>query len=129
MADYTRLQRTFTTGIPAVLLNDTLIGWTHPHDLHTVYGQLGTYSSHEHVHPHTHTVHTVRLHSTYQKVDACCPPGRRKRVRRTVKYDDLIQNIGHCNIHNFIPARAHYPLNIIIEKTTTCLWMTRDWIF
>ena len=75
-----------------------------------IYGQLGTYSSHEHVHPHTHTVHTVQLHSTYQKVDACCPPGLRKRVRRAVKYDDLVQNIVHCTIHNPIPADTHYPL-------------------
>ena len=105
MANYTRLQRTFTTGIPTVLLNDTLIGRTHSHD---IYGQLETYSSHEHV--YTHTVHTVQLHSTYQKVDACCPPGLRKSVRRAIKYDELIQNIVHCIIHNPIPADTHYSL-------------------
>ena len=73
-----------------------------------IYGQLETYSSHEHVHPHTHTVHTVQLHSTYQKVGVCCPPGRRKRGRRAVKYDDLIQNISYWHIHNPIPADTHY---------------------
>ena len=74
------------------------------------YGQLGTYSSHAHAHPHTHTVHTVRLHSTYQMVDACCPPGLRKRVRRSVKYDELIHNIVYCNVHDPIPADALHPL-------------------
>ena len=74
MADYTRLQRTFTTGIPTVLLNDTLIGWTHPHDLHIRMVNLGPIVlMNMYVHPHAHTVHTVQLHSTYQMVDACCP--------------------------------------------------------
>ena len=79
-----------------------------------IYGQLETYSSHEHVHPHTDTVHTVQLHSTYQKVDACCPPGWRKRVRRAVKYDEHTKSIVNWNTHNL---SLYQLLHTPIQKT------------